>query len=173
MAETYIVIFLWITTLGLFVVYNKFHKHLNKTWERNMQYSLNGNDGKGLSLMRINGIGFSFYGKYREALVGDYKTYVTYHVFCLFFIPILPLGCCRVIKENGGYRILGGGKNGMERNLVHVSWFDKMAFCNLCYFTPIGSVLKISFQKYRPYCLLWLSYRCLMAFTRRMESWGI
>lgn len=36
----------------------------------------------------------------------------------------------------------------MERNLVHVSWFDKMAFCYLCYFTPIGSVLKISFQKY-------------------------
>lgn len=30
MAETYIVILLWITTLGLFVVYNKFHKHLNK-----------------------------------------------------------------------------------------------------------------------------------------------
>ena len=41
MAETYIVILSWITTLGLFVVYNKFHKHLNKTWERNMQYSLN------------------------------------------------------------------------------------------------------------------------------------
>ena len=108
MAETYIVILSWITTLGLFVVYNKFHKHLNKTWERNMQYSLNGNDGKGVSLWRINGIGFSFYGMYREALVGDYKTYVTYHVFCLFFIPILPLGCFRVIKENGGYRILGG-----------------------------------------------------------------
>lgn len=108
MTETYIVVLLWITTLGLFVVYNKFHKHLNKTWGKNMQYSLNGNDGKGLSLMRINGIGFSFYGKYREALVGDYKTYVTYHVFCLFFIPILPLGCFRVIKENGGYRILGG-----------------------------------------------------------------
>ena len=43
-----------------------------------------------------------------RVLVGDYKTYVTYHVFCLFFIPILPLGCFRVIKENGGYRILGG-----------------------------------------------------------------
>lgn len=99
MAETYIVILSWITTLGLFVVYNKFHKHLNKTWERNMQYSLNGNDGKGVSLWRINGIGFSFYGKYREALVGDYKTYVTYHVFCLFFIPILPLGFSVLSKK--------------------------------------------------------------------------
>lgn len=73
-----------------------------------MQYSLNGNDGKELSLLRVNGIGFSFYGKYRELLIGDYRTYVTYHVFCFFFIPILPLGCCRVIRENGGYRILGG-----------------------------------------------------------------
>ena len=73
-----------------------------------MQYSLNGNDGKELSLLRVNGIGFSFYGKYRELLIGDYRTYVTYYVFCLFFIPILPLGCFRVIKENGGYRILGG-----------------------------------------------------------------
>ena len=26
---------------------------------------------------------------------------------------------------------------------MHVSWFDKMAFCNLCYFTPIGSVLEV------------------------------
>ena len=62
MTETYIVVLLWITTLGLFVFYNKFHKHLNKTWDRNMQYSLNGNDGKELSLLRVNGIGFSFYG---------------------------------------------------------------------------------------------------------------
>lgn len=69
---------------------------------------MDGNDGKELSLLRVNGIGFSFYGKYRELLIGDYRTYVTYHVFCFFFIPILPLGCCRVIKENGGYRILGG-----------------------------------------------------------------
>ena len=73
-----------------------------------LPYSLNGNDGKELSLLRVNGIGFSFYGKYRELLIGDYRTYVTYHVFCFFFIPILPLGCCRVIRENGGYRILGG-----------------------------------------------------------------
>lgn len=34
MAENYIVILLWITTLGLFVVYNKFHKHLNKDAEK-------------------------------------------------------------------------------------------------------------------------------------------
>lgn len=73
-----------------------------------LPYSLNGNDGKELSLLRVNGVGFSFYGKYRELLIGDYRTYVTYHVFCFFFIPILPLGCCRVIRENGGYRILGG-----------------------------------------------------------------
>ena len=83
MTETYIVVLLWITTLGLFVFYNKFHKHLNKTWDRNMQYSLNGNDGKELSLLRVNGIGFSFYGKYRELLIGDYRTYVTYHVFAV------------------------------------------------------------------------------------------
>lgn len=108
MAEVYIVVLLWIAAVGLFVIYNKFHKYLNKTWENNVQYSIHGNDGKELSLLRVNGIGFSFYGKYRELLIGDYKTYVTYHVFCLFFIPILPLGCCRVIKENGGYRILGG-----------------------------------------------------------------
>ena len=38
-----------------------------------MQYSLNGNDGKELSLLRVNGIGFSFYGKYRELLIGDYR----------------------------------------------------------------------------------------------------
>ena len=108
MPDTHIVVLLWITTIGLFVVYNKFHKYLNKTWENNMQYSLEGNDGNKLSLLRVNGIGFSFYGKYRETFIGDYKTYVTYHVFCLFFIPILPLGCYRVIKENGGYRIIGG-----------------------------------------------------------------
>lgn len=108
MPDTYIVVLLWITTIGLFVVYNKFHKYLNKTWENNMQYSLEGNDGNKLSLLRVNGIGFSFYGKYRETFICDYKTYVTYHVFCLFFIPILPLGCYRVIKENGGYRIIGG-----------------------------------------------------------------
>ena len=108
MPDTYIVVLLWITTIGLFVVYNKFHKYLNKTWENNMQYSLEGNDGNKLSLLRVNGIGFSFYGKYRETFIGDYKTHVTYHVFFLFFIPILPLGCYRVIKENGGYRIIGG-----------------------------------------------------------------
>lgn len=85
MTETYIVVLLWITTLGLFVVYNKFHKYLNKTWENNMQYSLEGNDGNKLSLLRVNGIGFSFYGKYRETFIGDYKTYVTYHVFAYFY----------------------------------------------------------------------------------------
>ena len=103
MAEAYIVVLLWIAAIGLFVVYNKFHKYLNKTWENNAQYSIYGNDGKELSLLRVNGIGLSFYGKYRELLIGDNRTYVTYYVFCLFFIPILPLGCFRVIKENGGY----------------------------------------------------------------------
>ena len=48
-----------------------------------MQYSLEGNDGNKLSLLRVNGIGFSFYGKYRETFIGDYKTH-------------------------GGYRIIGG-----------------------------------------------------------------
>lgn len=31
----------------------------------------------------------------------------------------------------------------MEGNLVHVSWFDKMACCYCSYFTSIGLVLEI------------------------------
>lgn len=68
MTETYIVVLLWITTLGLFVVYNKFHKYLNKTWENNMQYSLEGNDGNKLSLLRVNGIGFLSMGSTERLL---------------------------------------------------------------------------------------------------------
>lgn len=42
-----------------------FHTHIGKV-----------NDENKLSLLRVNGIGFSFYGKYREAFIGDYKTLV-------------------------------------------------------------------------------------------------
>lgn len=108
MEEFYIMILLWMSVISLFVIYNRFHKYLNKTWENNRQYFLDGNEGKQLFLLRVEGIGCSLYGKYREDLISDCKTYVTYHVFCFLYIPILPFGCYRVIKENGGYIIMGG-----------------------------------------------------------------
>lgn len=110
MEEFFIVILSWMVVIGLFVIYNKYHKYLNNAWENNRQYFQDGNEGKRLFLLQVDGIGFSLYGKYRDTLIGDYKTYVTYHVFCFLHIPILPLGCYRVVKENGGYRILGGEK---------------------------------------------------------------
>lgn len=45
-------------------------------------------------LQTWNGIGFSFYGKFR----GDLKTssYARYLCFCIFSVPIIPIGCYRV-----------------------------------------------------------------------------
>jgi len=108
MNELVIVFLLWMITVGLFILQKKFHAHLDEKWRLNPDLKINVDGKKHLSLTRVNGVGCTFYGRYRNLHVNGYDTYATYYVFSLFFIPVLPLGCCRVIKEEGGYRILGG-----------------------------------------------------------------
>lgn len=70
--------------------------------------------------------GFQFCGKYRQATINDVPTYVAYRVFRFATIPIYVHDCCRVVKTDDGYLILGNEKmKGLEilcMLLYYIMW---------------------------------------------------
>ncbi len=106
-----IAILLIIVAIGLFLGYKKLHEYLDNEWEKNPIVPTPNGNGKNLSLHTINGIGFSFHGQYRHAMLGEHASYATYYTFCFFFVPIISIRCYRVIPSAGdGYYILGSEK---------------------------------------------------------------
>lgn len=98
-------------TIALFVGYKKLHEYLDREWEKNPIVPTPNGNGKNLRLHLINGIGFTFHGQYRHAVIGESSSYATYYTFCFFFIPIISIRCYRVIPVGGdSYYILGSEK---------------------------------------------------------------
>ena len=66
-------------------------------------------------LNMVNGIGTTLKGHYREAE----GTYVAYEFFCLFFLPLIPMGCYRVKDAEGDSYLVYGST---EWHLGEVLW---------------------------------------------------
>ena len=76
---------------------------------------------KSVHLFTLNGIGTTLKGHYRKAE----ETYVAYEFFCLFFLPVIPIGCYRVKDgEDDSYLVFGSTEWHMgEVLLVYLKWW--------------------------------------------------
>ena len=73
-------------------------------------------EGKDLSLMRINGFGNAFSGKFGEALIDGKPTFRTYQALHILFVPLLPYSAYRVRKEKGEKEYMVYGSEKMRAN---------------------------------------------------------
>ena len=71
-------------------------------------------DVQGLSLMRFNGFGNSFSGKFRKARMNEVVTFVTYNCLYILFVPVLPVEAYRVSHAKDGKSYLVYGKEQMK-----------------------------------------------------------
>lgn len=126
-----------ILTVCVFGSYKKLHDYLDEEWSKNPNVPTPNGNGKNLKLQLINGIGFTFHGQYRHAMLGEHASYATYYTFCFFFIPILSIRCYRVISsENNGYYILGSEKTDFRELgcmlLCYLRWAIAVATIFIC-----------------------------------------
>lgn len=71
-------------------------------------------DVEGMSLMKFNGFGNSFSGKFRKALLNGVDTFVTYNCLYILFVPVLPIEAYRVSRAQDGKGYLVYGKEKMK-----------------------------------------------------------
>lgn len=87
-------------------------QELNDEFAAHPYFEEPNNDGDDISLTTVNGFGSCFQGTFREANIGEHKSYVTYHSTILLFL-IFPKTPYRVVPVSGkwasrpSWRIIG------------------------------------------------------------------
>lgn len=102
-----------VTALGVYCLCRgrALKKIINAEFRCNPFFAEPNDDGKDVSLFMLRFIGMfgtCFFGKFREAMIGERNSYVAYHCTCFLFF-IFPGTCYRVIPLYGGtsYNIIG------------------------------------------------------------------
>lgn len=99
---------LGLIALILIVLSKKLRQRFQAEFNQNNQIPHPNGKGSGVNLTRLNGCGMTFKGKFREAFIDEYHTYVTYYMLSIVFVPLIPFKAYRVISpSSGSYQVLG------------------------------------------------------------------
>lgn len=92
-----------IVTVGAIWCYirrRKLSREIEEDFRKNPHFCKPNDDGEDITLIKVFGIGNSFYGKFRHASIGGQESYVTYYCTVIIFL-VIPRAAFRVIPTTG------------------------------------------------------------------------
>lgn len=93
-------------TIAAWIIPIKLKKKIESDFASNPKM-LQPNGKKAFKLITINYIGATMFGKFRHHEIDSQDTVVSYYCICFLMIPLIPLGCYRVIDLGGSYYFYG------------------------------------------------------------------